>query len=78
MKILVGGISTKFASCPSRNSVKCALTKGKKARAKRVGRVGHPQIRVFKRFQRREATQETCKGECEAEAAPRQGSSCLL
>lgn len=68
---------------PLETQVKCALTKRKKkkVRAKRVG-VGHPQMRVFKRFLKRgeENQHWKCveKGEWKAEAAPRQASSCLL
>lgn len=62
MKILVGGISTKFASCPSRNSSQmCSYKKEKKkkVRAKTVGGVGHPQMRVFKRFLEEEKRSNT-------------------
>ena len=82
MKILVGGISTKVASCPSRNSSQmCSYKKKKKkVRAKRVGGWS-PTDESFQEISQRgeENQHRKCveKGEWKAEAAPRQGSSCL-
>lgn len=51
MKILVGGISTKFASCPSRNSSQmCSYKKGKKkkkSKSKDSGRGRSPTDESF-------------------------------